>query len=390
MTVAAEHRPPQPAGAADRAQRRGRPLRFVALVLILWTGGRLWALRDEEPNASTPTRASDAPVLTAAAEGTWAQVHAERPPTAGGTSGTRFLPGAAPERRASSLPRRSPGSALARFILTRHAPSVDDRPGHMATPPSPTPPRAAGRAPAPFTPTPGAAADLRQPAGPPPFVAPQAERRWALSLWSLVRGGPGPEALGRGGQLGGSQAGARLDLRLGHPAPGLTLTAYGRLSRALRAPAAPEAALGLAVRAAPARPLPLSLGVERRLALGRSARNAFALVATAGLAPVRLGPGLEAEGYAQTGVVGLSRRDPFADGRLGLTRPLDPRGRIGAGLALSGGAQPGAARLDIGPAAHIRLPVARGGLRLTLEWRERIAGDARPGSGPALSLGGDF
>jgi hypothetical protein len=34
--------------------------------------------------------------------------------------------------------------------------------------------------------------------------------------------------------------------------------------------------------------------------------------------------------------------------------------------------------------------VAHGGLRLGAEWRQRVAGKAKPGSGPALSLGADF
>ncbi|WP_204317143.1 hypothetical protein, partial [Klebsiella aerogenes] len=29
-------------------------------------------------------------------------------------------------------------------------------------------------------------------------------------------------------------------------------------------------------------------------------------------------------------------------------------------------------------------------LRIALDWRQRVAGEARPGSGPALTLGADF
>jgi hypothetical protein len=29
-------------------------------------------------------------------------------------------------------------------------------------------------------------------------------------------------------------------------------------------------------------------------------------------------------------------------------------------------------------------------VRLSIDWRQRIAGRARPGSGPALSIGSDF
>jgi hypothetical protein len=60
------------------------------------------------------------------------------------------------------------------------------------------------------------------------------------------------------------------------------------------------------------------------------------------------------------------------------------------GAALSGGAQPGISRLDIGPEIQVRLPLPQGGARLSVEWRERVAGDALPGSGLAITLGADF
>ena len=55
-----------------------------------------------------------------------------------------------------------------------------------------------------------------------------------------------------------------------------------------------------------------------------------------------------------------------------------------------GGAQRGAARVDIGPSAGLVVPVGASAVRVTLDWRQRIAGDAAPGSGPALSIGSDF
>ncbi len=61
------------------------------------------------------------------------------------------------------------------------------------------------------------------------------------------------------------------------------------------------------------------------------------------------------------------------------------------GIGLWGGAQRGATRFDLGPAATIDLPVTRAAhLRVALEWRQRVVGAARPGSGPALSIGTDY
>jgi hypothetical protein len=44
----------------------------------------------------------------------------------------------------------------------------------------------------------------------------------------------------------------------------------------------------------------------------------------------------------------------------------------------------------VGPRLSIRLPGAARNLRVTADWRVRVAGDAAPGSGPALTIGGDF
>ncbi|MDQ2891489.1 MAG: hypothetical protein M3R64_00165, partial [Pseudomonadota bacterium] len=67
-------------------------------------------------------------------------------------------------------------------------------------------------------------------------------------------------------------------------------------------------------------------------------------------------------------------------------------GRLGVdvGVGAWGGAQRGASRLDIGPSAGMVIPVGGTAVRVTLDWRHRIAGSAAPGSGPALSIGSDF
>ena len=66
------------------------------------------------------------------------------------------------------------------------------------------------------------------------------------------------------------------------------------------------------------------------------------------------------------------------------------RFRIDFGAGIWGSAQRGAARLDIGPTIGVAVPIARRAIRLSADWRERIAGDARPGSGPAFTIGSDF
>jgi hypothetical protein len=224
-----------------------------------------------------------------------------------------------------------------------------------------------------------------RPAPPPPGPTP-VPRRLGFDIWTLWRHNAARATLGGPGQLGASQAGARVQYDLS-PDARMKLAAYARATSALASPTAPEAALGFALQ--PDRRIPLSIGLERRIALGDGGRNAFALVAAGGFGPRRIPLGLSAEGYAQAGFVGLRRRDLFADGQLILLRPLIGE-TLGAGLSLSGGAQPHLSRLDIGPHLQTRFTLAGRPVRLSAEWRQRIAGNARPGSGFALTLASSF
>jgi hypothetical protein len=217
--------------------------------------------------------------------------------------------------------------------------------------------------------------------------APPNTDRWRASAWLLWRPGngatSGPIA---GSRLGGSQAGVRVDYEL-TPKTVTRTAAYGRLSSALERPTAPEAAIGIAFQ--PIRAIPFTLAAERRIALGQGGRNANTVMAVGGFGPTMIIPGVEAEGYAQAGMVGFHRRDGFIDGKISMLTPL-PHMPIRVGAALSGGAQPGASRLDIGPEMQIRLPLPRMTTRLIFEWRERISGDAHPDSGLAVTLASDF
>jgi len=211
--------------------------------------------------------------------------------------------------------------------------------------------------------------------------------RWQLGAWAFWRSGSGAAPLAtQGGRLGGSQVGARVDYDL-IPDWGGRLAPYARITSALDRPASPEAAAGLAYQ--PSRLLPISLLVERRISLGKAGRNANALFVVGGFGPTLLAHGFHAEAYGQAGMVGFSQRDMVVDGKVALLRPL-PRTPLSAGFSLSGGAQPGVSRLDFGPELRLRLPLPRANARLSLEWRERIAGGAAPGSGVAVTLASDF
>ncbi len=94
--------------------------------------------------------------------------------------------------------------------------------------------------------------------------------------------------------------------------------------------------------------------------------------------------GFRVESYGQAGVIARRRTELYGDGAARITREVAPRISLGAGAW--GAAQRDAQRLDIGPTAIL----AFGSARISLDWRQRIAGGARPGSGFALTLGGDF
>ena len=68
-----------------------------------------------------------------------------------------------------------------------------------------------------------------------------------------------------------------------------------------------------------------------------------------------------------------------------MSRPV--WGRFSAGFGVWGGYQPGLYRVDAGPRISMRV---RDNISVHLDWRQRLAGDAAPGSGPALTLAADF
>ena len=215
------------------------------------------------------------------------------------------------------------------------------------------------------------------------FVPAKRLDRVQLSAWALLRGRQGqvlgPTSLASGGQLGGSQAGARLVYNF-TPRIAATLRSSSDVGRT-----GGEAAAGIRVQ--PARGLPLWLTAERRQRIGRlgTGRNAFAVFAEGGVYQRPILWRFNLDGYLQAGVVGLRTRDLFVDGGLTLTRPLFRNFSGGAGVW--GGAQPGIYRVDAGPRVTMNV---RNNLKVHLDYRKRVAGNAQPGSGPAVTLAGDF
>jgi len=206
--------------------------------------------------------------------------------------------------------------------------------------------------------------------------------RLQVSAWAYLRSPQGtalgPPSLASGGTLGGSQAGARL---------------FYNFSRQIAASLRSNSDVGRrggevagGIRIQPVSGLPIWFTAERRQQLGRGGgRNAFALFAEGGVWQRPLPWKFSLDAYLQGGVVGLRRREAFVDGGLTVTRPVYRQ--FSAGLGVWGGAQPGVYRLDAGP--RVTMAVRRN-MRVHFDYRQRIAGNALPGSGPAVTLAGDF
>lgn len=233
----------------------------------------------------------------------------------------------------------------------------------------------------------GFAGPVSRPTGPigqsVPLVDPRKLDRLQLSTWALLRSQQaslaGSHSLASGGQLGASQAGARLIYSFDR-----RLALAARLSSEVGRRGG-EAAAG--VRIQPLVSIPVWVTAERRQAVGKygGGRSAFALFAESGIYDRPLPWQFSLDAYLQGGVVGLNSRDLFVDGGAWVTRPVYRN--FSAGFGVWGGAQPGLYRIDAGPRITMRV---RRNLKLHLDWRQRLAGNARPGSGPALTLAGDF
>ena len=211
--------------------------------------------------------------------------------------------------------------------------------------------------------------------------------RFTLSAWLFARNGNGAPAMSGQAALGGSQAGVRAGWRLDRVG---RVEAFTRLSSTGRPGDGAEGVLGIAFR--PHSRLPVQLVAERRQALaGEGGRSAFSAYAVGGVDSLRAGPML-VDAYGAAGVVGSRSRDLFAEGLAVVRLPVARLGPadLSAGSGVWAAAQPGASRVDMGPRAQLRW--RDGSVRpvISLDWRQRIAGDARPQSGPALTVGVDF
>ena len=397
---------------SDGAGFRGQPLLAVAVVLAGWTAFRMltWSVPDSfQPHfdRSMPTIRSAIPANTVAAPVTgdgsgsaqeaggnplyWPVVRQPLLPAPDATlSPARQLP----TWHDRALKRPLPGASPAQANAAMQASGAQAIVGHNLM-------LAAGLS---RLQVPAAFARLMQraplqspaalPASPPVPVlaagpAPSAGR-WTADGWLFLRGGSGGQLAAGQPSYGRSQAGAVARYEL---APGSRHRpqAYVRASSALQGAREHEAAAGLSARPLPA--VPVRAGAELRVrdgAYGSEVRPA--VLAVTEFAPLRMGQSARAESYVQAGYVGGDFATPFVDGQARVTVDVAEfdRPRLSVGGGVWGGAQKGAARLDVGPSAALTFRLGQANSRLAVDYRWRVAGDAEPKSGPALTLSAGF
>lgn len=406
-----------------RASFRGQPLVLLGVVLVGWaclrasfweaplaavqdaaSVGPRMAVRGGTAGAVSAADTDAAPSFVSAraasqAAGLQAPNRLTPAHTAGaqGLDWRRTVPALQPLPSAAPLPLARPVPVPA--SVEQPLPTVPATP--LAAPPTPVPPRvAAGHnllllAGLASMEIPQAILAYLQPPIP-PAAAPATLRpapavaRWSADGWLMLRrDGASPLLSGRPG-YGRSQSGAVLRYRLdpGSPrAPQVQL----RASRALAGARESEVAAGLSVRPVPA--VPLRVAAEMRLTqTDRGTRASPAAYAVTELPPVALPLGLRGEAYAQAGYVGGEFATPFVDGQARADRALvGVHGvQLRAGAGAWGGAQRGSARLDIGPTAALTFRVGDAQGRVAADYRLRVAGNAQPSSGPAITLSAGF
>ncbi len=352
--------------------RPSSPVLFLGGVALLWIGARLAVEMTGSPVAVVEKRADSAQAQSVAERTRRFDDYAVVAAVPRATTTTDWPPmaGMAPIQRQMPV-RRTVSAQVAPLPIT--AAPVSRRAEPTASPTQAAPPALP-------------LVVIAQPARS-PSTRPLAPDRWTLSAWAFIRPMSAPTPLGQG-LLGGSQAGARGAWRIDRHG---RAEVYARLVSSGRFGDGVEAALGIAVK--PLRAVPLRLSVERReQVVGSGGRSSMAAFASGGVSDVPLPLQLRLDGYAAAGVVGLRRRDMFAEGAVTVWRRVATIGPVDveAGVGAWGAVQPDLERIDVGPGISARWRLGGVSPRLSLDWRQRVAGDAAPQSGVAVTLAADF
>ena len=374
------------AGLPASVRPRGGPLLMLALMLTAWTGAR--ALWWENPFVAI----GDALVLpdgfAPPAGPIFAQTAAAQP-----APSAPALPGEASSRGGTSFADGALTTQIDPQLAAGHAYLWQAGMGEPASQAASEPGGGVSGALAAAM----ASASDYAPFLPAPAPLSDSAGRWSLDAWTFWRQGSdaAPISQGRVPIYGASQVGTVLQYRLASNArrdPRI----YARAYRAMVRRGENEVALGVSAR--PLARVPLRVAGEVRYtdaAFANELRpSAYAVTE---FAPVTLPFGTRLEAYGQAGWVGGASSTAFADGQMNLSREVRAVAgatnngvRLSVGAGAWGGAQSDAQRLDVGPTLRIDLTVGQVPARLSIDWRERVAGQASPDSGLAATLSTSF
>jgi hypothetical protein len=247
--------------------------------------------------------------------------------------------------------------------------------------------------------------------GQPPFAAPPnpsqqaAPDRWLLDAYGFYRQGSNALSVTQGRQpiYGASQVAANLQWRA-RPSSSLDPRIYARAYQALVTGGETELAAGVSAR--PLGKFPVRLygelrgvrnpqitddGVSDKIDLRPAA------YAVTEFLPQKLPLGFSLEAYGAAGYVGGDASTYFLDGQAAVTRPLVSIGKPGGGstevsvgAGVWGGAQEGVSRVDVGPTLRFDVDIGKIPARVSVDYREQVAGDAEPDSGVAATVSTRF
>jgi hypothetical protein len=98
------------------------------------------------------------------------------------------------------------------------------------------------------------------------------------------------------------------------------------------------------------------------------------------------------DGYGQAGFVSGQGGGPFADVAAHAHRPIaqSQRASFAIGAGIWAGGQDNVMRADVGPNMRANVSAGSALFQLDAGWRVRVAGNARPGNGPAVTLSTSF
>ena len=359
-------------------RRRGEPLMALVLLLGGWTGARvmLW----ESPFARTAsqfTNPGEKAMRQAAVSDL--TLHSVAPVSIA-SIGSREVPRFAPDLgriarsgilHSSTALEEAEGAAA----ISRPIPSIAMAGSTLLTIAPP--------------PAPESSPPLIHPL---PIIPTAGPGRWHLAACAAWRQGTGLPRVANGprpASYGGTQIGALLqfDLANGVHRPAV----HVRATHAPDRPRQSEIAAGVGIRPLAAVPVRVMGEVRATRSLGQVDVRP-ALLAVTELPPAELPLKLTVEGYAQGGWVGGSYATAFADGQVRATREIFAAGpaRLHLGAGAWGGTQKFASRLDVGPTVAVDLGRGAVSARLSIDYRMRVAGNASPGDGVAVTLSTGF